>query len=217
MEARINVDLENINVIPGKKYRMSDIARIAGVSYSTARESLTNDSPKIGKSTRSMIREIAARVGFTYSPRMIPYKCYDGIFSSKEEEVKKMLELREKGFGNKSIAKKVGRSYTTVLLAIGKQPNEITKMEMDLASEHTARKNLARREYFLNQKITKFEAFQKEAEAINAKAMELEAQAQKIADEAKAVREQYSSKVIEMDAYRKEVEKAAKALGRNLA
>ena len=118
---------------------------------------------------------------------------------------------------NLEIAKLIGVSYPTVLNRIGKQPKELTEMSFALRGERMVRRNQARRQVLLKQKIAQFEAFQKETDAISARAAELEAQAQRIADEARAVREQYSSRVVELDAYRKEAESAAKALGRSLA
>lgn len=216
MEARITVNPESIVVIPGKVYNMADIARLAGTTYSTTRTALVSDSPKVGSATRSKIREIAKRVG--YVPKQLrKYGYYDGNFGSREAEKQKMLELRRRGYTNPEIAHMIGRHYVTVLHAIGPQPDELTEMSRALAAEGLVRRNQARKKYVLSQKIAQFETFRKEAEAIDAKAKELELQAQRIADEAKAVREQYSAKVVELDAYRKEAEEAAAKLGRTLA
>lgn len=216
MEARINVNPETVVVIPGKVYTIADIARIAGTTYSTTRTALVSESSKVGSNTRSKIRAIAERVGYSPKKRR-SCNYYDGNFGSREEEHRKMRELRKKGFTNPEIAKKIGRHYMTVLHAIGPQPKELTEMSFALAGERRVRRNQLRREIILNQKIKQLEQSQKEVEEINARAAELEAQAQRIADEAKAVREQYSNKVIEMNAYRKEVEKVEKELKRSLA
>lgn len=223
MEARINVNPETIVVIPGKVYSMADIARIAGTTYSTARTALVSDSPKVGSNTRSKIRAIAEKVG--YSPKRVrQYNYYDGNFGSREEEHQKMRELRRRGYTNPEIAKMIGRHYVTVLNAIGPQPKELTEMSFALAGERIVRRNRARKEVLLKQKISAFQSAQKEYDAgllqaqhLEAESARIMAEAQRIADEAKAKRNQLEEKVIELSVFRKEAEKAAKALGRNLA
>lgn len=51
------------------------------------------------------------------------------------EEVKQMLELREQGLTSAQIAKRVGRSYYTVLNHIGYQPSEITENSVAYRTE----------------------------------------------------------------------------------
>jgi predicted transcriptional regulator len=209
---------------------IKDIANECGLCVATVKRALSKSEHRqnmVAEKTKVRVRECAETMG--YNPnraKTIRYgkksnrvvRSASGNFSTREEETKRMLYLRnEKVMTNPEIAEKVGVSYLTVLRRIGPQPKELTEMSLALAGERKVRRNQARRNVLLKQKIAQFEAFQKEAEAINAQAMELEAQAQKIADEAKAVREQYSSKVVQLDAYRKEAEKAAKELGRNLA
>ena len=100
MEARINVSAQNINVIPGKKYCIADVARIAGCSYSTARTALVSDSPKVSAKTRAKLREIACAVGCKPNPKRVDAQ-YDGNFASREEEHERMMYLRmEKGMSN---------------------------------------------------------------------------------------------------------------------
>ena len=224
MEARVNVNLESINVIPGKKYKMSDIARIANVPYCTARVALIGDSPKIGHNTRAKIREIAEYVGFEYKPVVRTYSGYDGNFPSKADEIDKMLQLREKGYTNKEIAKMVGRHYTTVLSAIGKQPEAMTMMTMALVGEATARRNNARKNLVLDGKIERIKVLQmevdeqaKQAERLQADANRAMLEAQRLMDQAKEKQDRLNGKVIELKRCRKEAEKAAKALGRILA
>ncbi len=115
------------------------------------------------------------------------------------------------------LRKKVGVNYLTVLNRIGKQPKELTKISLTLRDERKARSRQLKRSLLLSRKIERFEQFKQEVSEINERVTALEMQAQRIADEAKAAREKYSSKVVELDAFRKEAEKAAKELGRSLA
>lgn len=208
-----------------------DVAKECGLATGTVYSILSNNYNAAGPralKTVAFVKDTAKNMG--YDPAMAMKKgvsagncgwlvrSASGNFSTRDEETQRMLFLRHKmAMTNPEIADKVGVSYTTVLKRIGPMPKDLLDMSYALRGERIVRRNQARRNVLFKQKIAQFEAFQKEAEAINAKAMELEAQAQKIADEAKAVREQYMGKVVELDVYRKEAEKAAKALGRNLA
>lgn len=233
----------NQNIVNTQKIITArDVANECGLSVQTVRDILSNNYASMGPrgiKTVSLVKETAKNMG--YDPKIALahgrekglksakaikknpwinriHNSVSGNFATREEETQRMLDLRHKeAMTNPEISAKIGVSYANVLKRIGPMPKELLEMSYALRGERIVRRNQARHNVLLNKKIAQLEAFQKEAEAINARAMELEAQAQKIADEAKAVREQYASKVIEMDAYRREAEKAARALGRSLA
>lgn len=238
--AIMNQNVAQVAMDTEKVVTARDIATACGVSVGTVYTSLNDYSfgTKVSEKTKAVVKECAKRMG--YNPKLaICYgytrsaknvrrktavtqqpilKSVSGNFATLQEETERMYYLRSKeARTNLEIAKLIGVSYPTVLKRIGPQPKELTEMSFALAGERKVRRNQARRNVLLKQKIAQFEQYQKEAEAINARAAELEAQAQRIADEAKAVREEYSSKIIELDTYRKEAELAAKKLGRNLA
>ena len=206
--------------------RKIDIAKACGVSFGTVNNILNDCGLKYAPATVDLVKKTAKEMGFVHgmcgahqrSKWDDSLPSASGNFATRGEETARMLYLRnEELCTNAQIAKKVGLSHNAVLNRIGKQPKELTHMSCVLRDERKARSKQLRRNLILKRKIAQFEQFQQEANEINARAAELEAQAQRIADEAKAVREQYSSKVIELNQYRVEAEKAAKELGRSLA
>ena len=214
-----------------KRPTYEDVARESGFSKGTVRNILSPNSKeraKYAQETVDHVQKTAERIGWANQGTEKYRKIGEAIdaerkylqnsnFRSKHEERQRMLNLRSQGYTNRLIAKKVGCSYNKVLDWIGCQPDEFTMESHKLQGQRMVLERKARERLGLSQKIAQFETFRKEAEAIDAKAKELELQAQRIADEAKAVREQYSAKVVELDAYRKEAEKAAAKLGRTLA
>jgi len=220
MKAIMN-NVESIKIIT-----TFDIAKEVGFSQRTVTNILGSDNPRklyhYKSETIDLIRKTAEKMG--YDPAFARGKGFREMyltpkrFSSHEEETKYMLYLRtEFAMTNAEIAKKVGVCYLTVLHRIGPQPKELTKMSHILKGERIVRRNQARRQVLLSQKITKFEQFQREMSEIDARAAQLESEAQRISNEAKAIRDQYSIKVVELNQYRTEAEKAAKELGRSLA
>ena len=80
----------------------------------------------------------------------------NGCFHSREEEQKRMLQLREDGYSNMEIAQKIGRHYKTVLLAIGYQPDGITKKNKVMGQKIRAQKNASRKQYVVNEQVTEY-------------------------------------------------------------
>lgn len=83
---------------------------------------------------------------------------YGGNFKSRQEEIARMNELRNKGYSNAEIAKAIGRSYKTVRLNIGKQDPELTKQNVAMAAHIRAQKNAARKMYVVNKNIAQYNA-----------------------------------------------------------
>lgn len=148
-----------------------------------------------------------------------------GNFATRQEETERMLFLRNKhAMTNPEIAKKMGVSYPVVLKRIGPQPKELTVMSYALRGERVTRRNHARRNLLLDQKISLLKVLQQEVDAQTKQTEQMEAEAnramieaQRLMDQAKQKRDQLSGKVIELESYRKEAQKAAKSLGRSLA
>lgn len=81
---------------------------------------------------------------------------HNGCFHSREEEQKRMEELRAEGYSNMEIAQKIGRDYKTVLIAIGYQPDGITKKNKIMGQKIRAQKNASRKQYVVNEQVTTY-------------------------------------------------------------
>ena len=81
---------------------------------------------------------------------------FNGCFHSRAEEQERMMQLREEGYSNMEIAQKIGRHYNTVLLAIGYQPEEMTKKNHMMGQKIRAQKNASRKQYVVNEKVTEY-------------------------------------------------------------
>lgn len=101
------------------------------------------------------------------------YYC-GGNFASKEAEVQRMKELRDLGYSNREIARKVGRSNNTVYNAIGPQDPELTKQSHMMASHIRAQKNAARKQYVLNRPILEYNAKVEEHNKLKAEVARME-------------------------------------------
>lgn len=222
----------------GKIVTYNDIAKVLGLSLSTVANILQGHNTKnyTRRANYSAVTvELVERVAnqMKYDPRkaiqighcsvigkhhLSPITSTSGNFATRKEETERMLYLRNKKFmSNAQIAKKIGVCYLTVLKRIGYQPEEITEMSSKLRGEVIVRRNQMRRNLMLKQKIAEFEKYQAEIKESEKRANELEQQAQKIADEARIARESIAQKIIDLDSYRKEAEKAARELEKNLA
>ena len=158
---------------------MKDIAEKLGMSVGTVKQYL---SPKyhwngIGV---QLVRKTAEEMG--YDPKAVlaytgalrkgkswkwkrhteksnptPQPRYNGgNFFTKEEEMERMKELRGMGYSNAEIARKVGRSYLTVLVNIGKQDPELSRQNREMAQKYRAQKNAARKQYVVNKPIREY-------------------------------------------------------------
>ena len=81
---------------------------------------------------------------------------YNGNFKSHKEEVAHMRELREQGFSNAEIAKKIGRTYLCVYLNIGKQPEDMTRKNVLAGNHYRAQKNAERKQYVADHTVRTF-------------------------------------------------------------
>lgn len=138
---------------------------------------------------------------------------YGGSFHSYAEEKARMLELREEGYTNIQIAKKVGRTPKTVWAKIGKQPVEYTMESMREVGLRRRQESETRRRRQLAMKVSEYKAYLLKVEAEERAVCLAEAEAQRVADEAAQKRAMYSKKVVELEIYRKEAEEAAEKLG----
>lgn len=148
-----------------------DIAAALRLNLSTVRVYLNSNN---NSATAQRVREYAAKVG--YDPhkaeqynndlrkesqlhaRTTEIKTYycNGNFHTKEEEVARMKELREQGFSNAEIAKKIGRCSHTVFDNIGKQDEEMTYQNRVFSQKIRAQKNAARKLYVVNKKVMEY-------------------------------------------------------------
>ena len=78
---------------------------------------------------------------------------HNGCFHTRADEIKRMIDLREQGFSNAEIAKKIGRHPLTIRNAIGLQPEEMTKQNHMIGCKIYAQKNAARKQYAINKPI----------------------------------------------------------------
>lgn len=108
--------------------------------------------------------------------KMIPMSYRNGNFKTREEEVTRMKELRARGYSNLEIAKAIGRTYLTVLHAIGKQDRELWKQNVAMAAHIRAQKNAARKQYVVNKPIREYNKRVEEHNALKAKVAQMEAE-----------------------------------------
>lgn len=212
------------NIDSNKIITARDVAEKSGYALSTVYMALGKNNKatsQYNSETVNRIRKVAEEMGYDPNRARRGHQLgrhwttsASGNFATRQEETERMLYLRhKKAMTNQEIADKIGVTHDTVVRRIGVQPKELTAMSFALYGERKARRNQARRHVLLKQKIAQFNRYKQEVDAINARALELEERAQRIADEAKAVRDQYSSKVIELGKYRKDAQAAATELG----
>ena len=79
---------------------------------------------------------------------------HNGNYHSREEEVARMLDLREEGFSNAEIAKKLGRAILTVRRNIGAQPADMTKGNRVEGVRNRWAKESRRKAYVESHKVT---------------------------------------------------------------
>lgn len=153
-----------------------NIAEALGISQGTVSYGLKYGVP--------YIVDKAAELGYiSESDKVLAkakHRYYGGNFTSKDEEVERMKELRSQGYSNAEIAAKVGRSAATVFKAIGKGDPALAKMNRTRAAHHRAEKNRDRRAYLVAKKVLEY--YDKKNEYIEAlkKATALKDELQKL-------------------------------------
>ena len=178
-----------------RRVTQRDIAKAAGVSKGTVANIMTGypHDKYYSAETKEKVLNAAKELGYirrNIADRDEPFRIkvgkqeehfyYNGNFHSRDEEVRHMRYLRVKGYTNAEIAKKIGRSYVTVYKAIGKQPEEYTKMSKKLSGKRISSANAARRALAnrarideLSEKLAKLdhegEQLAREQEALTAK------------------------------------------------
>lgn len=91
-----------------------------------------------------------------------------GCFHTKAEEDNHMIELREQGFSNAEIAKKIGRVPITVRRAIGCQPDEMTIKNIQMAGKIRAQKNAERKQYVIDKSVNEYNRLVEEVRSVEA-------------------------------------------------
>lgn len=94
------------------------------------------------------------------------YRWFNGCFHTRAEEISRMNELREEGYSNIEIAKKIGRSQSSVLRTIGAQPKEMSEKNRVMARKIDAQKNAARKQYVINKSIEDYNKTVDEVRAV---------------------------------------------------
>lgn len=174
----------------------ADIAAALHISRKTVLTYLGDNTATHGRKSPMIqrVRDYAASVGYdpkkayeynrTHRAEMqklakerkvVTYYC-NGNFQTREEEIRRMQELRDEGFSNEEIAKKVGRSSSMVYYALGKQDPELSRQNQQMASRIRAQKNAVRKQYILNKSIREYNAKVEEHNALKAKVAQMEAE-----------------------------------------
>lgn len=174
-----------------------DIANEFGIKRNTVNAILAPNSKRTGKRAIA-IREYAKKMGYDPSKRLRVKKekpehfwC-NGCFHSKAEEVARMESLREEGFSNAQIAKKIGRTTITVRRSIGQQPEEITRLNKIMGGKIRAQKNAMRKQYVINKPIIEYN---QKVEELNKAKAELDALQKDIAVKQKIAEKNARAKV----------------------
>lgn len=93
---------------------------------------------------------------------------YDGCFLTKAEEIKRMEELRAVGYSNDEIAKKVGRSLSTIYNGIGAQPKEITDKNIKMRGKIRSQKNAERKQCVIDKSVNEYNKLVEEVRSVEA-------------------------------------------------
>lgn len=169
-KARADRVKERLNAIPAdaKAKTLRDIADALGISQQTVQNAFCKSAQgRLSQSLLSSIQEAAKRMDYV-SP-MTPegkkrtqerlnavrqaHFWKGGNFHTKEEEVARMRQLREEGYSNMEIAKKIGRSYQTVRKSIGTQPTDMTLHTKAMSGAARTKKTQERKVYVADHTI----------------------------------------------------------------
>lgn len=149
---------------PVKVITARDIAEKLGVGVTTIHNCLTGYTCGYAKETVEKIQATAKEMGYdpkkargrrskTMEPKPEKFWC-NGNYHSREEEVARMMTLREEGFSNAEIAKKLGRAILTVRRNIGAQPADMTKGNRIEGARNRWAKESRRKAYVESHKVT---------------------------------------------------------------
>lgn len=148
---------------------LQEVAEILGIGASTVRKCFAAPNPnsRVHPDTKKAILEACKKLGYIH-PRSVAGKqrtqerlnavrqahfWKGGNFHSKEEEVARMRQLREEGYSNMEIAKKIGRSYQTVRKSIGTQPTDMTLHTKAMSGAARTKKTQERKVYVADHTI----------------------------------------------------------------
>ena len=173
------------NITQIKRVTQSEIAERVGCSTSVVSNALKG----VGAvSDELKVRIVNAATELGYVPR---HNYHKGNFASHKEEVDYMLQLRDEGYTNAEIAKKIGRCYLTVLNNIGKQPAELTAISGSVAQFIQAHREQLRKAYVLQREVDRHNAMVESVDALNARIASME-------DALKSLRDEQTKKVEEV-------------------
>ena len=105
-------------------------------------------------------------------------------FPSKEAETKRMIYLREQGYSNADIGRAVGRDYKTVLVRIGKQPEDMSVANRIQGQKNRAARNNQRRQYVADHTVRTYNGLVTELAEVKTKIAKLETDVQRIKPDA---------------------------------
>ena len=154
------------------RVKISDVAKVAGVSCTTVSDILGGYHRLHTADIIRKVEEAASRLGYKSLKQLAaerPQKFYwNGNFHTKQEEVARMRELRAEGFSNAEIAQKIGRCANMVRGSIGKQPEDMTRMNVAEGQRNRAKRNANRRTYVMTHEINQHNELVEKAERISA-------------------------------------------------
>ena len=151
-------------VIPGLSHKpfctIKDISQAIGLNIQTIKRAYAN-TDKRNEELEAAIRAAGEKMGY------IPGYCkprkekpitfyWGGNYHNQDEEIARMKQLREAGYTNAEIARKIGRAYKTVLNNLGKQPEMMTERSRHLASTFRMQTRAARAAYLRNKPIAEY-------------------------------------------------------------
>lgn len=167
-----------------------DIAKNLGISLRTVNKCLSKGSGYVSAATFHRVHDAAKKMGYVL-PSSPEYRQQKEIareavrrenyllthnFPSREAETKRMEYLREQGYSNSEIARKVGRCVLTVRRRIGSQPEDMTKENIRLGQKNRAAKNAKRRQYTANHTVNTYNGMVAELAEVKAKVVLIEGQ-----------------------------------------
>ena len=158
------------------RVKICDVARAVGVSSTTVVNVLGNHRGRHSAETIRKVEEAVSRLGYKTLKALADERAaersqkfyYNGNFHTKQEEVARMQELRAEGFSNAEIAQKIGRCARMVRNSIGKQPEDMTRMNVAEGQRNRAKRNANRRTYVMTHEINQHNELVEKAERISA-------------------------------------------------
>lgn len=167
-----------------------DVANVLGLKASTVSTYLSNHSTQWSVASDERIeyvKKVAEDMGYVKrvrKPKSEKY-WYGTIFRTREEMRKAMMELRNEGYGTKTIAQRCGVTMGTVIRNIGTEPVELAKHNNATAQHLRKARNMARAKYLREQKIREYNAAKAECNDMYSKIVVLEQRIQQMEKESK--------------------------------